>query len=196
MSLLGNQVYAGPTQPIWQPFGTGGGGGSTGPTGPSGPTGPTGSTGVPGSTGPTGPSGNDTLILTSVAGTIYPGGYAAVPSLLQTFFTNTTDIVQTSGSRVTFGSSGVVYKVESSAGGSFCDFVDGSIFVEVYNNLGVLQYLGSFPQGGACAGSSTNTFVKPTAPGWYVELIYSGNPGVTITAVQEQRLNVVITRIA
>jgi hypothetical protein len=193
MSLLGNQVYANPAQPLWEPIGSGGGGG----TGPTGPTGPTGATGSAGSTGPTGPSsGNDTLVLTSVAGTIYPGGYAAVPSLVQTFFTNTTDIVQTSGSRITFGSSGVVYKVESSAGGSFCDFVDGSIFVEVYNNLGVLQYLGSFPQGGVCAGSSTNTFVKPTAPGWYVELIYSGNPGVTITAVQEQRLNVVITRIS
>ena len=36
MSLLFNGSYANSTQPIWSPFGTGGGGGPTGPTGPTG----------------------------------------------------------------------------------------------------------------------------------------------------------------
>lgn len=43
MSLLGSQVYANATTPLWTPAGSGGG--PTGPTGTSGPTGPTGPAG-------------------------------------------------------------------------------------------------------------------------------------------------------
>lgn len=59
MSLLGTQVFASTTQPLWTPYGSG----VTGPTGPLGPTGdvgPTGPQGIPGSassTGATGPQG-------------------------------------------------------------------------------------------------------------------------------------------
>lgn len=44
MSLLINEAYANPAQPLWQPVGTG----LVGPTGPTGTTGPTGPAGPPG----------------------------------------------------------------------------------------------------------------------------------------------------
>lgn len=61
MSLLGTQVFANTTQPIWMPYGQGVTGPTgpfgVGPTGPQGPRGFQGTQGNPGVTGPTGASG-------------------------------------------------------------------------------------------------------------------------------------------
>lgn len=66
MSALQRQTYANATQPLFQPFGTGG------PTGPSGSTGPTGASGSAGSTGPTGPAAGAIQQIISSTKTISP----------------------------------------------------------------------------------------------------------------------------
>lgn len=66
MSALRRQTYANDTQPLFQPFGTGG------PTGPSGSTGPTGASGSAGSTGPTGPASAAIQQIISSTKTISP----------------------------------------------------------------------------------------------------------------------------
>lgn len=57
-SLVPSSTFAGPTEPLWAPAGSGGGGGVTGPTGPTGPIGATGASGMAGVTGPSGASGS------------------------------------------------------------------------------------------------------------------------------------------
>ena len=197
MSLLGSQVYANPSQPIWQPFGTGGGGGGTGPTGPTGPTGATGTTGSTGSTGPTGPSGVPSILVLQpeVGSTWSANVFATFP--LKTLYTNTTDLSNNGLGVVTFNTAGL-YKVNLNVG-----FTDGSgpnpgdvyMWADVRDaSANVVQRV-SQATGGDFGSGTPQQFVNASA-GWTITYTFGTNTNLTFTSFFAPNFNSDITRIA
>lgn len=203
MSLLGTQVYANPSQPIWQPFGTGGGGGGTGPTGPTGatgPTGPAGTNGTNGSTGPTGPAGvPGILVLQPTVGSTWSANVFATFTNLTTLYTNTSDVTYGAGTGVvTFNTAGL-YKVNLNVG-----FTDGSgpnpgdvyMWADVKDaSANVVQRV-SQATGGDFGSGTPQQFINVTAPGWTITYTFGTNTNLTFTSFFAPNFNSDITRIA
>lgn len=138
MSLLGTQVFANPTTPIWAAVGTGGG--ATGPTGPAG------STGATGPAGPTGGGGGTIAIqtLTYQVPLLSNGGGPVTGSLWYTRPLNTgSPALSGSNSTTISGMSLNLSNAEITLpSGSF--YVNGSVGGEMIVNQGRI-YVSSGP---------------------------------------------------
>ena len=147
-SLVPSSTFAGPTEPLWAPAGSGGGAGSVGPTGPTGPSGATGPTGASGSAGATGATGSGATGATGptgangATGATGPSGsaanvsqWAASPAVQNVNMAGFSVVNSTAGAGGSLALSGTGGASLNSSAGSFVNLTSAG-GLEINTNLG------------------------------------------------------------
>lgn len=191
MSALPKQSYANLTQPLFTPFGSGGG-----PTGSIGPTGTTGPTGSAGSTGPTGASaGGGYYSFRATQGTTFTGGFVSnLMSLTEYAKSGSSFLTPTDSGSFQITSSGT-YRIDCVSGGTECEETESSIWVNIFNSVPT-QIEQSVATGGqGCYGGSSYTIVNLSS-GFFIRFYIRNNASITISSTNDFRYQVAITKLS
>lgn len=193
MSALPKQSYANATQPIFTPFGSGGG-----PTGPSGAIGPTGASGSNGATGPTGASGGGSTpsyySFRVTQGLTLPGGFGtnAMP-LTQYAQSGTTFLTNVATGKYEITTSGL-YRIDMVSGGTECEETESSVWVNVLDSGSSTLEQSVSTGGQGCYGGATFTVVQVSA-GQFFQFNIRNNAAISTSSTDDFRYQVLVTKL-
>lgn len=192
MSALPKQSYANISQPLFQPFGSGGGG-STGPTGSIGPTGSSGSTGPTGAAG--GGSSPSYYSFRITQGQTITGGFGTRAMPLTQYAQSGTTFLSSPVSTGKYQiNTGGLYRIDLVSGGTECEETESSVWVNILDSSSNLLEQSVATGGQGCYGAAAWTVVQVSS-NQYFQFNIRCNAAITTSSSNDFRYAVLVSKL-